>query len=74
MSKSQNKGIRNEKVGDYNFSKGQYTKDLTDSEGSETSISKLKRMIIKTINKMKEDMQKQVNEIKRLGITAKRIK
>jgi hypothetical protein len=38
------------------------TKDLIDSKGVEISISELKR--IRTINEMKEDMKKQVNEIK----------
>jgi hypothetical protein len=35
-----------------------------DSVGDETSISKLKKMITRMINEMKEDIQKQVNEIK----------
>jgi hypothetical protein len=35
-----------------------------DSEGDEISISELKRMMIRTNNEMKEDMQKQLNEIK----------
>jgi hypothetical protein len=35
------------------------TKDLMNSKGDESSISKLKRMMIKMIHEMKEDMQRE---------------
>jgi uncharacterized protein YrzB (UPF0473 family) len=38
------------------------TKVLNDSEGDETLISELKRMMTRIIKELKEDMQKQVND------------
>jgi hypothetical protein len=67
VRKSPNKGIRNVKIWEnMNLPKvnNHTTKDLMDSKGDEISVSELKRMIIRTINEMKEDMQKQVGEIR----------
>jgi hypothetical protein len=67
VRKSPNKGIRNVKIWEnMNLPKvnNHTTKDLMDSKGDEISVSELKRMIIRTINEMKEDVQKQVGEIR----------
>jgi hypothetical protein len=45
---------------------------MMDNEGDETSVSELKRMIIRMIKEFKEDMQKQVNGIKRMWINSSR--
>jgi hypothetical protein len=47
------------------------TKDLMDSKGDETSISKLRRMIIRMIKEIKENMQKKSMRFNRIWINSK---
>jgi hypothetical protein len=65
MRKLQNKGMGNRKrqgnMTPQNVNN--HTKDLTDSEKDNTSASKPKRMMIRMVKEVKEDMHKQINEI-----------
>jgi hypothetical protein len=67
MTKSQKRGIRNMKRKE-NMTPPKMNnhtrKDLIYSEGDETSIFKLKRIMTAMVNEMKEDMQKHDNEIR----------
>jgi molybdenum-dependent DNA-binding transcriptional regulator ModE len=36
--------------------------DLVDSEGDESSVAEVRRMMIRMFNELKEDIQKQFNE------------
>lgn len=56
-----------EKAEEYNYSKAQSSHNNgSDSEGDETSISELKRMMIKMINEIKQDIQNKSMKLKRI--------